>query len=186
MERQRGSRGNRLERKRRFGCCQRGNHQCKSFHISPIALLTLRLSKVHTSPSIHTPLKAHVQPPLYLTHPIPHRPLTSIRFVPYQDILTVGHSSGISTILVPGSGEPNFDSTEADPFENKKARREKEVKALLDKVSAMFSPIQIILTSLSTDSTRHDCPRSRLCRISRSTIKTDNRCGDDCQWKCYW
>lgn len=37
---------------------------------------------------------------------------------------------------MPGSGEPNFDSSEADPFENKRARREREVKGLLDKVSA--------------------------------------------------
>ena len=40
----------------------------------------------------------------------------------------------MSSILVPGSGEPNFDSRETDPFENKSARREKEVKGLLDKV----------------------------------------------------
>lgn len=73
-------------------------------------------------------------PPLYLTHPIPHRPLTSVRFAPFQDVLTIGHSAGLSSILVPGSGEANFDSSEADPFENKKARREREVKGLLDKV----------------------------------------------------
>ena len=79
-------------------------------------------------------MHGNTQPPLYLTHPIPHRPLVSTRFTPFQDILTVGHADGLSSILVPGVGEPNFDSTEADPFENSKARREKEVKALLDKV----------------------------------------------------
>lgn len=79
-------------------------------------------------------MKGNRQPPLYLTHALPQRPLTSVRFAPFQDILTIGHSSGLSSILVPGAGEANFDSTEADPFENKKARREKEVKSLLDKV----------------------------------------------------
>lgn len=57
-----------------------------------------------------------------------------MRFCPFQDILTIGHNAGLSSILVPGVGEPNFDSMEADPFENKKARREREVKGLLDKV----------------------------------------------------
>jgi U3 small nucleolar RNA-associated protein 7 len=85
---------------------------------------------------IHQPMLGHTQPPLYLTHPIPRRPLTSLRFAPFHDVLTIGHSAGLSSILVPGAGEPNFDSTEADPFENRKARREKEVKALLDKVRA--------------------------------------------------
>ncbi|KAK0199923.1 BING4CT-domain-containing protein [Desarmillaria ectypa] len=89
---------------------------------------------VYTAPTIYNPVHMNTQPPLYMTHPVPHRPLTSLRFAPFQDILTIGHSAGLSSILVPGSGEPNFDSTEADPFENKKARREKEVKALLDKI----------------------------------------------------
>ncbi|KAG1885237.1 WD40-repeat-containing domain protein [Suillus subluteus] len=93
---------------------------------------------VYTKPSIQTPHAAKAPPPLYLTHPIPHRPLTSVRFCPppFQDILTIGHNAGLSSILVPGVGEPNFDSTEADPFENKKARREREVKGLLDKGKA--------------------------------------------------
>ena len=71
---------------------------------------------------------------MYLTHPVPHRPLVSLRFCPFQDILTIGHQGGLSSILVPGSGEPNFDSSEADPFENKKARREREVRGLLEKI----------------------------------------------------
>lgn len=70
-----------------------------------------------------------------MTHPIPHRPLSSIRFCPFQDILTVGHSAGLSSLLVPGAGEPNFDSAEADPFEGRNSRREREVRALLDKLA---------------------------------------------------
>jgi U3 small nucleolar RNA-associated protein 7 len=58
----------------------------------------------------------------------------SLRFAPFQDVLTVGHGAGLSNLLVPGAGEINFDSTEADPFETKKARREREVKNLLEKV----------------------------------------------------
>ncbi|KAG5649316.1 hypothetical protein H0H81_004659, partial [Sphagnurus paluster] len=89
---------------------------------------------VYTRPAIHTPHHTKAPPPLYLTHPIPQRPLTSVRFAPFQDILTIGHAGGLSSLIVPGAGEPNFDSAEADPFENSKARREKEVKALLDKI----------------------------------------------------
>jgi U3 small nucleolar RNA-associated protein 7 len=90
--------------------------------------------QVYTKPAIQAPFKSGPSPPLYLTHPVPHRPLSVVRFCPFQDILTVGHSQGLSSILVPGSGEPNFDSSEADPFENKNMRREREVRGLLDKV----------------------------------------------------
>ncbi|KAH9923854.1 WD40-repeat-containing domain protein [Fomitopsis serialis] len=72
---------------------------------------------VYTKPSIQTPFIPAVSPPLYLTHAVP-----------------IAHSLPSVLILVPGSGEPNFDSAEADPFENKRARREREVKGLLDKV----------------------------------------------------
>lgn len=49
-------------------------------------------------------------------------------------MLTIGHNGGLSSIIVPGAGEPTFDSAEADPFESKKKRREREVHNLLDKV----------------------------------------------------
>ena len=91
---------------------------------------------MYAAPTIHEPFAGHSAPPLYLTHPAPHRPLAALRFCPFQDVLTVGHAAGLSSLLVPGAGEPNFDSTEADPFENRKARREREVKVLLDKVRA--------------------------------------------------
>lgn len=59
----------------------------------------------------------------------------------------MGHVAGLSSILIPGSGEPNFDSHEADPFENKKARREREVRSLLDKVRFPFFENQVFITS---------------------------------------
>ncbi|KVH93967.1 BING4, C-terminal domain-containing protein, partial [Cynara cardunculus var. scolymus] len=67
-------------------------------------------------------------------------------FRPYEDVLGIGHSMGLSSILVPGSGEPNFDSWVANPFETLKQRREKEVRLLLDKLppeSIIMDPTKI-------------------------------------------
>ncbi|KAI0293494.1 BING4CT-domain-containing protein [Multifurca ochricompacta] len=89
---------------------------------------------VYSRPSIYTPYPAPSPPPLYMTHPQPMKPHASLTFCPFQDVLAIGHAAGVSCILVPGAGEPNFDSSEADPFEGSKARREREVKSLLDKV----------------------------------------------------
>lgn len=69
-----------------------------------------------------------------------------VLFRPYEDVLGLGHSMGLSSVLIPGSGEPNFDSWVANPYETSKQRREKEVRLLLDKLppeSIMLDPTQI-------------------------------------------
>ena len=70
----------------------------------------------------------------YMRHELPGRRITVVRFRPFDDVLAVGHDGGLSTLLVPGAGEPNYDSREADPFQTAKARKEAEVHALLDKL----------------------------------------------------
>ena len=72
--------------------------------------------------------------------------ISNLLFRPYEDVLGIGHSMGWSSILIPGSGEPNFDSWVANPFETRKQRGEKEVHLLLDKLppeTIMLDPTKI-------------------------------------------
>jgi U3 small nucleolar RNA-associated protein 7 len=75
----------------------------------------------------------------YMSHIIPGSALEDCMFVPYEDVLGLGHRKGVSSIVIPGAGEPNFDSYEANPYQSLKQRQESEVKALLDKVRARSS-----------------------------------------------
>jgi len=60
--------------------------------------------------------------------------VNDLHFVPYEDFLGVGLVGGFSSISVPGSGFANYDTFEANPFESKRQRQEKEVHSLLEKL----------------------------------------------------
>jgi len=82
----------------------------------------------------------------YMSEEYRNRAVRSVRFRPYEDILTVGHTQGIDNLIVPGAGWANYDSYEANPFESKKQRREKEVRTLLEKLqpdSIVVNPDEI-------------------------------------------
>lgn len=85
----------------------------------------------------------------YITQGFPRSEPLQVKFCPFQDVLGVGHAGGFTSLLVPGAGEPNFDSSELDPFETRNARREREVHQLLDKISPdLISIDQTILGSV--------------------------------------
>jgi U3 small nucleolar RNA-associated protein 7 len=70
-----------------------------------------------------------------MTNAFPGRAVHDLAFCPFDDVLGTGHAAGLTHLLIPGAGEANYDSLEADPYEGKRARREREVVALLDKIA---------------------------------------------------
>ncbi|CAJ1338539.1 unnamed protein product [Effrenium voratum] len=82
----------------------------------------------------------------FITELYKGRMLECTRFRPFEDVCCVGHSDGLSSLIVPGAGKANFDSFEANPFQTKNQRREREVQSLLDKLqpdSIMLDPNEI-------------------------------------------
>jgi len=62
------------------------------------------------------------------------RKIERVRWCPYEDLLGISHDQGLSTVIVPGAGDANFDMHLANPYENTKQRQEGEVKSLLTKL----------------------------------------------------
>ncbi|KMS94528.1 hypothetical protein BVRB_020510, partial [Beta vulgaris subsp. vulgaris] len=67
---------------------------------------------------------------LYMTHMLQRSNINQVKFCPFQDVCGLGHSNGLSSIVIPGAAEANFDAFEANPFETKSQRREAEIKQL--------------------------------------------------------
>ena len=70
----------------------------------------------------------------YMKHLQPGSKTSSLKFCPFEDVLGLGHTNGISSLIIPGSGEPNYDTMEANPYQTKKQRQESEVHHLLEKI----------------------------------------------------
>ncbi|KAG7663594.1 utp7 [[Candida] subhashii] len=71
----------------------------------------------------------------YMNHLIPGSRIERAKFVPFEDILGIGHQQGFNSIIVPGSGEANYDALEINPYETAKQRQQQEVRSLLNKLS---------------------------------------------------
>lgn len=119
----------------------RNNYQClkehklnktpDSIHFSQLGLLAVGCGKVVNIYKDTTVSGEKMKP--YLRHDLDNS-ISDVYFCNYEDVLGIGHQGGFTSILVPGSGEPNFDSHEANPFISKTQQREMEIKMLLDKV----------------------------------------------------
>lgn len=86
----------------------------------------------HAPQSSSDPTK--LPPPLYQKLTLPSLTPRQVKFCPFEDVLGVGHEAGFSSLLVPGSGLAQFDSSEADVFESKTRKREREVRSVLEKI----------------------------------------------------
>lgn len=60
--------------------------------------------------------------------------INDLAYCPFEDVLGVGHDKGFTTLLVPGAGEPNFDSAEGDMYESSARRKEREVRNVMEKI----------------------------------------------------
>lgn len=88
----------------------------------------------HATIYADTAKQAARSPGPYMTELFPSSAVHSLFFCPFEDVLGVGHDSGIDSLIIPGAGEAHYDSLEADPYESKKSRRQREVVSLLDKI----------------------------------------------------
>ncbi|CDJ65646.1 WD domain, G-beta repeat-containing protein, putative [Eimeria necatrix] len=73
---------------------------------------------------------------LYLTHEMPGEQVSCLAFRPFEDVCAYGSTGAVGTLLVPGAGLANYDSRDANPYETKKQRQEREIHSLLEKIPA--------------------------------------------------
>jgi U3 small nucleolar RNA-associated protein 7 len=82
-------------------------------------------------------LAAKQRSPYLVDHDRAGRRIESLAFCPHDDVLALGSSGGVRSLLIPGAGKAVFDAalgSLADPTQNAHRRKETLVRSLLDKV----------------------------------------------------
>jgi U3 small nucleolar RNA-associated protein 7 len=102
----------------------------------------------------------------YMSHLVPGSRIEQIKYVPYEDLLGVGHANGVENLIIPGSGEANFDALESNPYETAKQRQETEVRSLLNKLPAD----SISLDPNQIGNVSRTAPQERLTHADRNEL----------------
>lgn len=103
------------------------------YHINCSDLSDLNMLATGHKKEVYIYKDLFTTPKLYLTHNM-NSEAASTKFCPFEDILSVGCGSGVSNLIIPGSGDPVLDMSELNPFESKKERQNSEIKRLLEKI----------------------------------------------------
>jgi len=107
--------------------------QAQSLSISQKGLLAVGVGSVVEVWKDHCKIK---QQKPYLKHHFINKQTyaNDLKFINFEDFLGIGTNMGYTQIVIPGSGEANFDTFEANPFETKKQKRNSEIHKLLEKI----------------------------------------------------
>lgn len=148
-----------------------GTYQpASSLHISDSGLLAVGFgTQVHVWKDVLTSSYDQVKPTPYMEHKMPGCSVNTVRFCPFEDILGTGHAQGLSSLIVPGAGEANFDGLETNPYTNasREGRRENEVREIMHKLQ----PNMITLDPNSIGSVDARAESVRLTPKEREALK---------------
>ncbi|KAG0660045.1 Small subunit (SSU) processome component [Monosporozyma unispora] len=114
----------------------------------------------------------------YMGHLFGGNKINNLKFVPFEDLLSVGHETGITNLIIPGAGEANYDAMEINPYETAKQRQEQEVRTLLNKLPSdtiTLDPTVLGTVSKDTSSIRLDAKQLQQITLEKENAAKKNQ-----------